>query len=210
MIRNILFDMGNVLLRFDRELFLNRLALPEADKRLLDREVFRSVDWARMDRGSLDEAGAVARMCERLPERLWDAARTLVLAWDRPILPVEGMCGLLEELKAAGYRLYLLSNASVRQEEYWSRVPGNELFDGCVISAREGLVKPQPEIYRLVLARFALRAEECFFIDDVAANVEGALVCGIPGAVFHGDIARLREDLRAAGVLTHTPQTAAL
>ena len=56
MIRNILFDMGNVLIRFDRKLFLDRLDLSEADKEILLRDVFASVDWAHMDRGTKTEA----------------------------------------------------------------------------------------------------------------------------------------------------------
>ena len=62
------------------------------------------------------------------------------------------------------------------------------------------MIKPQPEIYQLCLEKFNLKAEECFFIDDAPANIEGALCCGISGAVFHGDVKLLRSQLRAAGV----------
>lgn len=200
MIKNIVFDMGNVLMRFDQELFLRRLGVPDADACLLAREVFRSLEWARLDRGSMVEAEAVESICRRLPERLHGAAHQLVTAWDDPIVPVAGMYALVEELKQAGYGIYLLSNASLRQREYWPRVPGNRFFDGTLISAEEKLVKPQPEIYRRLLERFGLTAEECFFIDDAPANIEGAFYCGIPGAVFHGDVQALRSALRAAGV----------
>ena len=200
MIRNIIFDMGNVLLCFDRGLFLDRLDVSEEDRALLLREVFVSLEWAQMDRGSLTEATALERMCRRLPQRLHAAAEALVCRWDDPILPMEGMYALVEELKAAGYGIYLLSNASVRQHDYWPRLPVSRFFDGTLISADEGLVKPQPEIYRLLLERFGLEAQECFFIDDSPANIEGALLCGIPGAVFHGDAQLLRQALRAAGV----------
>ena len=67
MIRNILFDMGNVLLRFDRDFFITRLGVGEEDKRLLMREVFLSVEWVQMDRGSIKEAQAEAQICKRLP-----------------------------------------------------------------------------------------------------------------------------------------------
>ena len=200
MIRNILFDMGNVLIYFDRNLFMDRLGVAPEDKKLLMREVFLSLEWVRMDRGSMVEADAVASCCARLPERLHDAAEKLIAMWDRPILPIPGMFDLIEELKAKGYGIYLLSNASVRQHDYWSRIPANRFFDGTLISADERILKPQPEIYHLCLERFGLKAEESFFIDDMAHNVEGALFCGLSGAVFHGDVTRLRKDLRAAGV----------
>ena len=200
MIKNILFDMGQVLLRFDRKLFLDRLDITEEEKQLLMREVFLSVEWVRMDRGTLAEPEAEARMQERLPAHLHDAVHSLVSLWDEPILPISGMAELVRELKAAGYGIYLLSNASVRQHEYWPRVPGSDLFDGTIISADEKVMKPHPDYYLRALERFHLTAEECVFVDDVPANIEGAMYCGIPGIVFHGDAALLRRQLQAVGV----------
>lgn len=200
MIKNILFDMGNVLIRFDRDYFITRLGVAEEDKPLLMREVFLSVEWVQMDRGSIAEPEAVKRICRRLPERLHDAAEKLVAMWDRPILPIEGMYELVEDLKKAGYGIYLLSNASIRQHEYWPRIPAHVFFDGTIISADEGVMKPGAEYYLRALNRFGLKAEECFFIDDVPANIEGALFCGIQGAIFRGDAALLRQQLKAAGV----------
>lgn len=200
MIRNILFDMGNVLIRFDRKLFLDRLDISEADKTVLLREVFANVEWAEMDRGTKTEETALVSMCKRLPQRLHAAAETMTLHWDEPLLPIAGMYELVEELKEKGYGVYLLSNASVRQHEYWPRIPAGKFFDGTLISADVHVMKPQPEIYRLCLEKFGLKAEECFFIDDVAANIEGALHCGLSGAVFFGDVVRLRQELRNAGV----------
>ena len=200
MIKNILFDMGNVLIYFDRNLFMDRLGLDEADKKLLTRELFLSLEWVRMDRGSLVEPQAVESISRRLPERLHDAAEKLVSHWDEPLIPVPGMYELIRELKSAGYGIYLLSNASLRQHEYWPRIEASQFFDGTLISADEGLMKPQPEIYRLILERFGLKAEESFFIDDLPSNIEGAFYCNMPGAVFYNDVAKLRQDLRNAGV----------
>ena len=200
MIRNIVFDMGKVLLRFDPDLFLDRVGIEGPDRETLRREVYQSLEWARMDRGSLSEAEAAALMCARLPERLHAAVDKLVAHWDRPILEVPGMAELAKELKALGYHLYLLSNASFRQHEYWPRVPASRYFDGTLISADVGLVKPQPEIYRLLFERFSLKPEECFFVDDAINNVEAAYYCGMSGAVFHDDVRELRAKLRAAGV----------
>lgn len=200
MIRNILFDMGNVLIRFDRKLFLDRLDVSEADKTTLLREVFANVEWAQMDWGTKTEEMAVENMCKRLPQRLHWAAERLTLHWDEPLLPIDGMYELVEELKEKGYGIYLLSNASVRQHEYWPGIAASKFFDGTLISADVHVVKPQPEIYNLCLEKFDLKAEECFFIDDVAANVEGAIRCGLSGAVFFSDVSRLRKELRGAGV----------
>ncbi len=200
MIRNVIFDMGNVLIRFHYEMFLSNAGADPADWELLIRNVFRSLEWVRMDRGSMTDAEAAESVCRRLPERLHEVARKLVCHWDRPIVPIEGMYELVKELKEAGYGIYLLSNASFRQHEYWPRIPVSEFFDGTFISCDHLLVKPQPEIYQKMLQTFGLRAEECVFIDDVPTNVEGATVCGISGIIFHGDARELRGSLRELGV----------
>lgn len=200
MIRNIIFDMGNVLLRFEPELFMDRLGVAPEDKEALRREVFGSMEWAQLDHGTLTEAEALKRMCRRLPERLRDAATKLVMHWDRPILEVEGMRELVAELKGMGYGVYLLSNASTRQHDYWPRVPASRYFDGTLISADVKLLKPHAEIYRLLCETFSLKPEECFFIDDNAYNIEGAYCCGIDGAIFHNDVPALRRALNDAGV----------
>lgn len=200
MIQTIVFDMGGVLIQFNREFFIRRLGVSKEDETLLMNEVFKSLEWARMDRGSLTEAEASQSICARLPKRLHLAAERLVTMWERPILEIDGMYALIKELKANGYRILLLSNASVRQHEYWPRIPASELFDGKLISSDVHLVKPQPEIYRLLCDTFHVLPEECFFIDDSPQNVEGAYEVGIRGFIFHGDAGALRESLRAAGV----------
>lgn len=200
MVRNIVFDMGGVLIRFDRDFFMERLGVAEEDKRLLMREVFLAPEWVMMDRGTLTDEQAGEIMCGRIPERLHDAVWKLVSFWDRPILEIEGMYELIEELKALDYGIYLLSNASIRQHEYWPRIPASRFFDGKLVSADVKLVKPMPEIYEKLFSTFGLDRSECFYIDDSTANVEAALYVGMPATVFFNDMARLRAELRRAGV----------
>ena len=200
MIRNIVFDMGNVLVRFDPDLFMQRIGVAEEDWPLIRREVFKSLEWAQMDRGSLTDAEAVPLMCSRLPKRLHGAAEELVTRWDQPILEIEGSFELVRELKELGYGVYLLSNASLRQHDYWPRVPASRYFDGTLISADVKIIKPQPEFYALLYRTFSLTPEECFFIDDSNYNIEAARNSGMPGAIFHGDMGQIRAALREAGV----------
>ena len=84
----------------------------------------------------------------------------------RLILPVEGILELLQTLKKNGYRLYLLSNAAIRQHEYLARAEASKLMDGTLISADVKLLKTDPQIYQTFLKKFDLKAEECVFIDD--------------------------------------------
>ncbi len=200
MIKNIIFDMGGVLVHYNPKEIISHLCLPPEDESLLLREVFGSVEWVRLDRSTISEADAAAAMKANLPPRLHAAADRLLAWWELELRPMEGMPELLSELKAAGCKLYLLSNATTRQPAYFRHIPGNQLFDGKIVSGFYKLLKPQHEIFELLLEEFSLTAEECFFIDDNNGNVESALYAGLRGTVFDGDMARLRRTLSAAGI----------
>ena len=200
MIRNIVFDMGNVLIYWRPEVFAERMGLPEGDRALLLKEVFGQVEWVRMDRGTLSFEAGIASICRRLPERLHSAARELTLDWWKSsLLPVDGMAELVQELKEMGYGIYLLSNAKLDLPKYFDLIPGSACFDGRIVSADWKLLKPQPEIYQTLFREYGLKAEECFFVDDLSLNVEGALREGMSGAVFFG-AEELRRELVGAGV----------
>jgi len=201
MIRNIVFDMGQVLIYFRPALFVDRLGVPQEDRPALLREVFDSVEWVQLDRGTVTEAEAEAAICRRLPQRLHGYVHELVSNWwQRPLLPVEGMEGLVRELKELGYGIYLLSNANSRLHEYFSRIPAGRYFDGMIVSADWKLLKPQHEIYETLFREYGLRPQECFFVDDLLLNVEGARYVGMAGTIFRDDVSRLRRELNEAGV----------
>lgn len=201
MVKNIVFDMGNVLLRFDREEFLDAAGVAKEDREILLRRVFLSTDWVKLDWGTHDEEEAVERMCLGLPSRLHPAVHQLVECWDEPIRPMEGMEELVRELKDKGYTLYLLSNASRRQHAYWPRVPGQDCFAGTLISADLGVIKPDAAIYEALYKKFSLKPEECLFIDDSPYNIEGGIRTGMDGIVFYGDVPALRAELKARSIL---------
>lgn len=195
MIRNIIFDMGNVLIHWTPKIFLDRLGRNEADTEILNRIVFESDEWPALDAGTLDEAEALAIMQSRLPEHLHEEARRLLFEWDQPLILVEGMEDLVRELKDQGYAIYLLSNASRRQHEYWDRIPASPCFSGTFISADYQMIKPDPVIYQTFFKEFDLRPEECLFIDDRLDNVEAAIAQGMDAIQFTGDLPQLRQEI---------------
>ena len=196
MIKNIVFDMGQVLIKFDPLYFIKEIGITDKDDTdILYREVYKSLEWSMMDRGTLTDQEAAEIMCKRIPERLHDAVRRLTYDWYRPMLAIEGMEALCKELKDNGYKIYLLSNASHLQKTYWPRVPGNQYFDGRIVSAEHGYVKPQPEIFEILCKTYGLNKEECVFIDDSTLNCEGAYHIGMQSIVFHGDVKELRKKL---------------
>ena len=197
MIRNIVFDMGNVVIRYDPVFFLDRAAISNpSDRSLILNELFHSVEWAQMDAGVLTEETAEPMILPRFPERLRETVRNMLYSWAYPRDMIPGMEELIGRLKAAGYGIYLLSNASVAQHVYWPLFSVSRLFDGELISCDVKVVKPCHRIYELFTEKFILKPEECLFIDDSAANVAGAIACGWKGIVFHGSAEELREKIR--------------
>lgn len=143
------------------------------------------------DRGAISEREAIDHICDRVPIRLHETVRDFICRQNRAIIPVSGMEGLLCSLKSAGKKLYLLSNTSKAFHRFRTRIPGIELFNGTLISADVGLVKPDPVIFRLACEQFGIKPHESAFIDDAPINAEAAQCAGMRAYVFHGDVDEL-------------------
>ncbi len=199
-LKNLVFDMSGVLVRTDLAAYTSRYAQSEADRALLEREVFRSVEWIALDRGTITDTEAAASICRRLPARLHAAVPKLLAGWHREPLPPDEMCALVEELKKEGCALYLLSNTSARFHSFRENIPALRWFDGTFISADCHCLKPEAEIYWRFFAAFGLQPSQCLFIDDSPANVEAGERAGMAGIVYHGDVEELRRKLRHRGL----------
>lgn len=199
-IRNVIFDMGQVLLKFTPERILAPFFTDAAERAKARRVIFDSGDWALTDTGRVEEETLLAHWIAALPEAE-GAVRAMMARWYTAMEPVEGMTELISELKTAGYRCYLLSNTSKRFWEYAESHACLRMLDGCLISAEQGTVKPDFAIFRALLEQFDLRAEECFFVDDAKRNIEGAAACGIRGFCFEDyDVSALRRQMRREGI----------
>ena len=201
MIKTILFDMGAVLVRFEPKEFIAKLGITGADAIALERELFRSADWVRLDRGTFTQRQAIEAVCARLPERLHAAVEQLTLHWDAERPEVPGMFELVRELSEAGYELCLLTNASLRHHEYWPTFRFAPYFgDRIMLSAEWQLLKPERAFYEKAIELLQFDPAASVFIDDQPTNIEGGERCGIPGIVFYNDVPYLRKRLRDMGV----------
>ena len=185
-IDNVVFDVGNVLLAFSPERILRRL-LPdhETDYPALLDLVFRSPYWPMLDRGTLTGEEAVALMtCRRTDLR--PLVQRIMSGWNECLDLIDEGVEALQACKARGKRCYALTNyADVPFAETCERYA--DVFsqlDGMVVSARLGYTKPDPRIYRRLLEEYRLNPERTLFIDDSAANIEGALDCGLQALWF--------------------------
>ncbi len=201
MIDTVVFDMGQVLIHWTADMFLDRYDLTEEERVQLKRDLFATIEWVQLDRGSITEEEALKIICARLPERLHGIAEEIVCRWwVPPLCHMEGMEALIRELDSKGYAIYVLSNAGLPLRQYWPRLPGADCFRGVLVSSEEKVLKPQKEIFETFLGRFGLEASKCVFIDDLPANCEGAVNAGIQGCIFRGDVKLLRSDLRRLGI----------
>ena len=201
MIRQVVFDMGNVLIEWDPDKIIARLGITGEDARRLRREVFDGFEWVSMDRGTMSQDEGLARICRRLPGSLHGAAERCVRDWWKgELVHIEGVEALIREIRDLGFGLYILSNATSFLHDYYHRLPACDCFQGLIVSADWKLLKPQREIYDKLFDEYGLRPEECFFIDDNPLNIDGARCTGMPGTVFFRDMARLRRELNEAGI----------
>ena len=207
MIRNVIFDFGNVLARFDPASLARKYAENEADAAKLAAVVFDE-RWADFDGGRLSYEEHLAGSLAQLPERLHEAAARLFAGWTGDLAPIPAIQGLVKELYRRGYGLYILSNAPV---EFSSQVRQNyaftALFDGAVYSAEIQMDKPHAPIYRHLLSTYGLDPDECLFIDDKPVNVEGARAVGMHAVTFNADgedcLGPIRAHIGADGIIDH-------
>lgn len=194
-IRNLVFDMGNVLIHWTADGIMDGMGVADKeDRNILLSEMFRSPEWTLLDWGRITEEEAEAVFRSRIPSRLWKYIHHAI-CWEDMLSPVEGMAGYIRAKKEEGYGIYLLSNAPARCEEIFPSIPGSECFDGIVYSGRVKMIKPHRDIFLYLLDRFSLKADECLFIDDLAANVKTAEECGMHGLVFCGKPEEIEEKL---------------
>ena len=199
--KNIVFDFGGVLIDWNPMHLYNNYFGDEAKARWFIDNIC-TMEWnVQMDAGKPFSEG-IAELTKQHPE--WaDAIAAYRLRWNEMIGgPIPGMLEFVRELKTAGYHVFGLSNwnwetLSTIIDDY----PVIKELEGMVISGLEYVIKPQPEIYRLLLNRYHLKADECLFIDDNIINVQGAEAIGIHGLQFT-DVEQLKNDLQKMGIIS--------
>jgi putative hydrolase of the HAD superfamily len=182
--RNVIFDFGGVLLRWQPQEIIDGFYEDEALRSSLSRNVFRHPDWLEMDRGSLDEDTAVLRFAARM-NRPAPEIRALLELVKSSLVPVPEALAIVHELSGRGVPIYGLSNmpastfAYLRQRyDHW------RLFKDIVISGEVKLIKPDAAIFEYICRRNRLQPSETIFVDDHSPNVEAAARLGFQTILF--------------------------
>jgi 2-haloacid dehalogenase len=198
--RAVVFDLGGVLLDWNPRYLYRKLFDDEAEMERFLREVC-TLDWHRAHDLGVPPEETSAPLAAAYPEhaeRIW--------AWTQRTEemlsgPIDGTVEILRELRAGGVPCYALTNMETwtypgRRERY----PFLTWFDGTVVSGFEGIAKPDPRIFELLLDRFGLTAANTLLIDDSPVNVRAARAAGMQAVEFQSPEA-LRRWLEGAGLL---------
>ena len=194
MIKNIIFDIGNVLMKFDYHPFIKELLKDEDKIEHVNNALWHTGYWNDMDRGE-DTDVIFNKMLEAEP----DYADEIRLTFDNVgdcIKYCDYAIPWIKELRSRGFKIYYLSNyATHTMDANRQALDFLPYMDGGIFSCYERIIKPDPEIFKLMMKRFSLRPEECVFLDDNPNNVKAAREQGINAVQFADyDQARLELD----------------
>lgn len=199
MITTIIFDIGNVLADFTWREHFERFGYDEEMVERIAKATVRTPAWNEYDKGALTLEEIMQEFVDADPaieadiRRVMDNVKTMVQRNDYAI-------PWIQKLKGEGYRLLYLSNFSEKAEtECAYALDFIPYMDGGILSYREKLIKPMPEIYELLIRRYGLVPQECVFLDDTMANLEGAQKFGIHTILFRNP-EQAAEELRKLGV----------
>ncbi len=194
-IKNIIFDIGNVLISYQPEEFHAAQGTAEERIKTYISDIYEGREWQMLDRGTITLRDAIDSIAKRSPLSAAEIASVFEMR-DRLLFPLNGNTKLLKPLKNDGIRIFYLSNFPEDMFALLSkRYDFFNEFEGGVVSSHVKLLKPEPEIYRLLLGKYELVAEESLFIDDLERNIEGAARSGFK-TLHLPDHRRLKSELQ--------------
>ena len=196
MLKNVILDMGNVLLDYNPEIALGKFCSPGEERDVIRKELFHGPEWKMGDRGDIKDADRYDLIKVRVPAQFHKALKACSEQWDICMKPLEGAREFCTFVKDQGYGIYVLSNASDAFYRYFPPFLPLDFFDGVFVSADHHMLKPDPEIYETFLAQYGLREEECLFVDDLEQNLAGARTVGMQTFCFTGDYEAVKETMK--------------
>ncbi len=193
MIKNIIFDLGNVLISFVPSEYLKKKNYPQNIRNTILNDVFHSEEWKMLDNGDITISEAIDMISRKSVLKREEIA--LVFNFRTDIMfPLDDNVRLLPALKKQGFLLYYLSNfpldifEEIKNDYFFFRY-----FTGGIISSEVKLSKPDVRIFDFILNEYSLNPEETLYIDDVEENVKSAESTGMHGHLTNGSPKILNE-----------------
>ena len=186
MIKNVIFDLGNVLISFRPSDYLEKNNYPENKRKAILADIFRSQEWLLLDNGDISPEKAI----ESIAGRSSLSRQEIALIFDKRtdiMFPLADNIKIVPELKKQGFKLYYLSNFPADIFPEVKRIYSFfKHFDGGLISAEVRCSKPGTRIYEFLIERYGLIPQECLYIDDLELNVKSAETIGFTGFCTEG------------------------
>lgn len=196
MIKNVIFDIGGVIVKFKKETYLKPLELDEETEIFLRDKILFTDEWFKLSIGTSSEQEFLNNVAKTYPDYLDLASSVFKIETLDKLLPVyTKTIKLVEQLKKKGYRLFVISDMEEHGIVYMEHaVPNiNELFDDIIYSCRVGMVKKDGNVFDTAMERFNVVPEETLFIDDVQANLDQASKRGIHTFQFTNPDVHVKE-----------------
>ncbi len=202
MVKNIIFDLGNVIFEWNEDKIVTSFSNNKEEQEILKKIIFKSDEWVKLDDGSMSYQEAMNAFKEKLPVNLKGKVEEIMSTWHKKMPINQEVCDLIKKLKENNYKIYVLSNTHITVYEYIKSLEIGKYFDGFVISAIEKMMKPNKEIYYRLFEKFELVPQECFFIDDSEKNILASKQCGMEGHIFDvKSFEKLIEELKKHKIL---------
>ena len=199
MIKNIIFDIGNVLTVFCWEEYFRSFGFSEEVFQKIAGATAQNEAWNEYDRGVLSDEEVVELFIKQAPE-VEKEIRMVTANLENILKRCDYAIPWILELKEKGYKVYYLSNFFEKAERECAKALDFIPYtDGGILSYKEKLIKPDAAIYELLMERYGLEAEECVFLDDRADNCEAARKLGWQAICFKSQ-AQAKEELSKMGV----------
>ena len=200
MIKNIIFDLGNVLLKFKPEEFLLQFTSDKEYIKQFVPKITRSKLWLDLDRGYESLENAEIIFLSKYPEEK-EIISLFFNHWMDMLTPIEENINILLDLSKSGYKTYILSNFIKEAFKFVKeKFDFFTLFDGQIISGEEKVIKPEKAIYESLLRRYQLKPEESLFIDDILFFLKPAKKLGI-STIWNRPHTDLRKELNKFNIV---------
>ena len=202
-LKNLVFDMGNVLIEWNSEKILQAITDDRKLQNLLRKEVFETGLWVQTDEGVKTREEMIEIVTAKIAEEYRNEITQLSRYWYKYVDVYTKVQDRIIELSKNGYNIYILSNTAYTfydlvKEGY---LPAASIAKGIVLSCEEKVLKPNEKIYNILLERYNLDPHDTMFFDDLSENIWGAARCGINGFVVENErelltyLDKLREEM---------------
>ena len=202
-LKNLVFDMGNVLIEWNSEKILQAITDDKKLQNLLRKEVFETGLWVQTDEGVKTREEMIEIVSDKIGEEYRNEITQLSRYWYKYVDVYTKVQDRIIELSKNGYNIYILSNTAYTfydlvKEGY---LPVTSIAKGIVLSCEERVLKPNEKIYNILLERYNLDPHNTMFFDDLPENIWGAARCGINGFVVENErelltyLDKLREEM---------------